>query len=217
MELFIQVENSNLRVNLRKASELSGLSRDTLWRAIRTGQIPAMLASGRGGRQYRVHLEEVLQWKAKASESFAGASDSSGGKPELSEAPAEVVPSICGGSDAFAGVPHVVHLESLRMLENAHTDLRRLERQSTALGCELQLYRKSLTEAAESLAEKEAFRLQAEKLASQLDKTEERVLELEQQKALVAQQLHEVTERERELQGRWQRVPRWVRRLLGVA
>lgn len=96
------------------------------------------------------------------------------------------------------------------MLEAAHQELRRMERQSSALSFELSLYQKSLAEHAESLVEKEALRRQSEHQSDLLTVTLEQLSELQQQ-------LQTVSQREQDQQKRWQRVPRWVCRLLGVA
>lgn len=225
-------------INLRKASELSEVSRDTLWRAIRSGQLAATLSPGRGGRQYQVALTDVLLWKAN----FAGVLDTCEAPARAPEVPAEVAvvaADASGASDACPAFPNPynaaehaevaadtsgasdacpafsspytpAHLEALRMLENAHQDLRRLERQSTALTFEIHMYRKSLTEQAESLAEKEALRQQSEHQANELATAHERLAELEHQ-------LQETTQREQAIANRWSRIPRWVRRCFGVA
>ena len=218
-------------LTLREAASLLKVTHQAIRSRARHRGVKLTEAPGVHGIRYLLHKNDLERLRdgfaersRKTVSSVAGDGDGTVSQNPFVEPSRETVPS----SNTSLAVPHVVHLEALRMLENAHSELRRLERQSTALGCELQLYRQSISENAASIAEREAFRLQAQALEAEKEALEEslrlqakaleeenreRLERWESEKAQLTEQLRATSSRVVWLE---KRVPTWVRKLFGA-
>lgn len=212
------------RIGLKQAAEKLGVSKDTLWRAIRREELEAERDHGPSGTQYWLSWEKVEDWwenrrngkraeeAPQASDNIVGrvvmefppqASQASEEPDEVLEAPQVEVLSALATPEAVAVVPAEVHLQALRLVERAQL-------QVEAMRYELNSTRKVLTEQAESLAEKEARAREAELLR------EENQNNLALWEAEKAQLVSELTHHRERVNWLEKRVPGWVRGLFGA-
>ena len=145
----------------------------------------------------------------------------------------ETVPD-SDGREPGQTIPYEVHLvalettrKAIEAAQEAHVradqatmHVQRLERAAWTLQSELTSYRRALAEQAESLAEKEALGRQAEEqraLLTQLEGERDEALRLIDENAQESQRQQEAL-RAAESRAAWleQKVPRWLRKLLGA-
>ena len=214
------------RIGLKQAAEKLGVSKDTLWRAIRREELEAERDHGPSGTQYWLSWEKVEDWwehrrsgkreeapqASEGSETIVGrvvmefprqAPQASEESDEVLEAPAVEVLSALATPEAVAVVPAEVHLQALRLVERAQL-------QVEAMRYELNSTRRVLTEQAESLAEKEARVREAELLREENHRNQA-LWEAEK-----AQLVSEVTHHRERVNWLEKRVPGWVRGLFGA-
>ena len=212
------------RIGLKQAAEKLGVSKDTLWRAIRREELEAERDHGPSGTQYWLSWEKVQEWwdgrrdrkrsdeapqASEAAETIVGRvvmdfPPQAPQQPEESHAaPAVEVLSALAMPEAPQVVPVEVHLQALRLVERAQL-------QVEAMRYELHNTRRVLTEQAESLAEKEARVRQAELLRT------ENLRNQELWQAEKAQLVSELTHHQDRVNWLEKRVPRWVRGFFGA-
>jgi len=215
------------RIGLKQAAEKLGVSKDTLWRAIRREELEAERDHGPSGTQYWLSWEKVEEWwetrrsgkraeeapqASEASETIVGrvvmefprqAPQASEEPHEVLEAPAVEVLSALATPEAVAVVPAEVHLQALRLVERAQL-------QVEAMRYELNSTRRVLTEQAESLVEKEARVREAELLREE-NQQNQALWEAEK-----AQLVSELTHHRERVNWLEKRVPGWVRGLFGA-
>lgn len=215
---------SDDRIGLKQAAEKLGVSKDTLWRAIRRDELEAERDLGPSGTQYWLSWAKVEEWREsrrdrKRLEEAPQVSDTSQTvvgrvsvefppqapqeKDETDAAPAVEVLSALAAPEAPQVVPVEVHLQALRLVERAQL-------QVESMRYELHTTRRALTEQAESLAEKEARARQAELLR------EENLRNQEIWEAEKAQLLGELSHHRDRVNWLEKKVPRWVRGMFGA-
>lgn len=215
------------RIGLKQAAEQLGVSKDTLWRAIRREDLEAERDHGPSGTQYWLSWQKVEEWwegrrtgkrpeeapqPRDAAENIVGrvvmefppqAPQESEEADEVLEAPQVEVLSELATQQNMAVVPAEVHLQALRLVERAQL-------QVEAMRYELHNTRKMLTEQAESLAEKEARARESELLREENQRN--RVL----WEAEKAQLVSDLTHHQDRLSFLEKRVPGWVRSVFGA-
>lgn len=215
------------RIGLKQAAEKLGVSKDTLWRAIRRDELEAARDHGASGTQYWLSWEKVEEWwenrrSGKRVEEAPQAPDASENivgrvrmefppqAPQAPEEPVEVleapeveVLSALATPESVSVVSVEVHMQALRLVERAQL-------QVEAMRYELNNTRRVLTEQAESLAEKEARAREAELLREENQKNQA-LWEAEK-----AQLVSEVTHHRERVNWLEKRVPGWVRGLFGA-
>jgi excisionase family DNA binding protein len=218
------IDMSEDRIGLRQAAEQLGVSKDTLWRAIRRDDLQAERDHGPSGTQFWLSWEKVQEWwdgrrdrkrlgevpqAPEASEIIVGRvvmefpSQAPQDTEELLAAPTVEVFSEHAAPAAPATVPAEVHLQALRLVERAQL-------QVESMRFELHSTRRALSEQAESLAEKDARVRQAELLK------EENLRNQDLWQAEKAQLVSELTHHKERVNWLEKRVPRWVRGLFGA-
>lgn len=219
--------NTN-KMGLREAAELVGVSKDTVWRAVQRGELPAEFDHGPAGDQYWIAQNELEAWWAnrRARRSRGSVTQSSqqeqtptkptnpviesqgphvifavDARPETDSAPPQF--EVFEAHAAPASVPVEVHLQALRLVERAQLQLERAQ-------SELRMTQNMLTEQADSLVEKEALARQA----AALEEENQRNRSLwEQEKSTL---LATLSERDSRVQWLEKRVPKWVRQVFGA-
>jgi len=212
-------------IGLKQAAEQLGVSKDTLWRAIRRQELEAERNHGPSGTQYWLSWQKVEEWweyrrsgkrneeeAPQASETIVGrvvmefpwqAPQASEEACEVLEAPAVEVLSALAVPEAVAVVPAEVHLQALRLVERAQL-------QVEAMRYELHSTRKVLSEQAESLAEKETRARQAELLREE-NQRNQALWEVEKSQLVI-----ELAHHRDRVNWLEKRVPGWVRGLFGA-
>ena len=212
------------KIGLRQAAEKLGVSKDTLWRAIRRDELEAGRDHGPSGTQYWLSWEKVQEWwdnrkdrkrldeashAPEAPEIIVGRvvmefpPQGPHGADEAPASPAVEGFSALAAPNAPAMVPVEVHLQALRLVERAQI-------QVESMRFELHSTRKALSEQAESLAEKEARVRQADLLKEENLRNQDLWL------AEKAQLVSELTHHKDRVNWLEKRVPRWVRGLFGA-
>ncbi len=179
--------SDNNELSLRAASQASGVSKDTVWRAVRSGHLPAQSKKTGKGFHYSISRHALEEWcrirtsdethsdvasnasdvsSDTRSDSKSDASDSRRTEPETAD-PIE-----------SASVPLAAHLRTLDLsarlfeqlmatqaqLDRERDDKEKERRQADLLRTEIGAYKRALTESAESLAEQRALLLQEQAL-----------------------------------------------------
>jgi excisionase family DNA binding protein len=209
------------RIGLKQAAEKLGVSKDTLWRAIRRDELEAERDHGPSGTQYWLSYQAVLEWweHRKDRKRMDDAPD-----PEqtiIGRVAVEFPPQASQESQAHdaslatpgvevlaapaaqATVPVEVHLQALRLVERAQI-------QVESMRYELHCNRQALTEQAESLLEKEALTRQTEALRN------ENLRNQAMWQSEKAQLIGELSHHRDRVNWLEKRVPRWVRGLFGA-
>lgn len=207
--------NQRRWLTLREVASLLGCSESTVRRRCQTGQLAATRASSPFGEHWLIDAEELRapEPPPTPTKGFHHATVSRTHQPsrlyedQLSikteglHLESEAAPSV---PPVDSTVPLAAHLELLKLLERSHDSARLTERQLIALEYELQNYRRALTENAESLAEREA--LTKTQIAQEVSSRESLQSELNELKTQLVQAEQKAS--------RWNRLPRWIRRLL---
>lgn len=208
------------RIGLKQAAEQLGVSKDTLWRAIRRDELQAERDHGPSGTQYWLSWNRVQEWwdrrkdrkrleDSESQQTVVGRvsvefpSQAPQESDETPATPAVEILSALAVPEVPQVVPVEVHLQALKLVERAQL-------QVESIRYELQNTRKMLGEQAESLAEKEARARQAELLR------EENLRNQELWEAEKAQLVQELTHHRDRVNWLEKRVPRWVRGLFGA-
>lgn len=181
------MSDNSTELSLREAAEASGVSKDTVWRAVRAGQLPARSLKTAKGFYYSISRDALQEWcRLRMSDPTPSdvASDASGAAPNA------LRQGQMSGQTSSDVVPLAAHLAALASIEQAHQQADRLfdrlaaveaqlelerlardeertlreqiTRQNDALGFELTQHRRALSESAESLAEVRAAAATAE-------------------------------------------------------
>mgnify|MGYP001210716879 CR=1 FL=1 len=209
------------KIGLKQAADRLDVSKDTLWRAIKRGELDAERDHGPRGTQYWLSWPQVEEWwesrkdrkrLEEAPQAFEepqvtilrGSDTAAPQEPQVFDAAlAAPAVEVFTALAAPAAVPVEVHLQALRLVERAQLQMESLRH-------ELLSTRRVLTEQAESLAEKEALARQARLLEEENRQVRE-LWEQEKQQLLAEVRTHR--ERVNWLE---KRVPRWVRGLFGA-
>lgn len=264
-------------LTMKQASEVSEVSKDTVWRAVRRGEIPATLQMGPAGKQYVLKRADVELWRRNRLGDLAtpatpaAPQDPAPATPEAAPGAAPAMPAAADAAAAAHGtmpdatlrtgsapqvsdssesvaapavgaVPVDLHRQALELVAAEREErirlmdeLRRVEisaeRRLVGLQAELMAHRRALADNAESIVEREARARQAEAAAEEARRRAEE-LEADAERAVAERRLREklesdvaaLTDRALEAEGRaaqerrkWERIPSWVRRLLGAS
>ena len=215
---------SDDKIGLKQAAEQLGVSKDTLWRAIRRDELEAERDHGPSGTQYWLSWRKVQEWwdnrkdrkrldeapqAPDPNQTIIGRvsvdfpSQASQEQDEMPAAPAVEILSALATPEPPQVVSVEVHLQALKLVERAQL-------QVESMRYELQSTRRALSEQAESLAEKEARAREAELLR------EENLRSQQLWEAEKAQLVTELSHHRERVDWLEKRVPRWVRGLFGA-
>lgn len=230
------MHKKNQYLTLKEAAQVSNISRDTIWRAIKNGKLEAVREIGVGGKRFLIEISEIQRWMKErvsdvsevSDEDQTVQTDSCGGSDILRIVQTDTSDT-SDSSDSSKMIPIQAHLEALKTLreaiQSANTSMdkareaeqiaARYQRQIEALRYELTLHQRTLTEQAESLVEERS--LKAESVARVSEAYEKLKADNEEQKQQWLIERDQLVEKlktsEKRVSWMEQRVPLWVRAL----
>lgn len=180
-------------LTLKEASLETGLSRDTIWRAVKNGQLSSVRRSGVGGVRFLIEASVLKSWTEQRLSGLAEPpqtdqtvqTDTSDTRQKVQTVASDTPDSrqtVASESSDSRMVPIEAHMEALRTVreavQSAQTSQERAQaaeemaarysRQLEALRYELSRHQLVLAEQAESIAEVHCQKLQAEERAQRL-------------------------------------------------
>lgn len=222
-------------LTLKEASLETGLSRDTIWRAVKNGQLSSVRRSGVGGVRFLIEASALKVWTEERLSGLAEPPQTDQTVQTDTSDTRQKVQTVASDSSDSRMVPIEAHMEALRTVreavQSAQTSQERAQaaeemaarysRQLEALRYELSRHQLVLAEQAESIAEVHCQKLQAEERAQRLLELEAIQEDLRQENLAALKEFEleraALTERLKMSEGRvdWleKRVPRWVRSL----